>query len=231
MKSKFLLLCAFCSLTLSSFSNSERACEYVGSNIEYITSQTQKALLETEINKTKYETYKAINAIEKTKTHLNDCGCSYASKNLFKGLENLIKATKTSSVKAAHVLLKRVLINTSSSIEALKKHHLHKSKYQNDVLTLNTNDSFENKSNLYSKMPSEREMRQKIDVSLEKFETSLTNVISILDCSEAKAYMKKVQSECQQELFREDLSDSKRYYNLRTKSIVTNALNKLPKCD
>jgi septal ring factor EnvC (AmiA/AmiB activator) len=231
MKSKFLLLCAFCILTLTSFTNSDRACEYVGSNIEYITSQTQKALLETELNKTKYQTYKAINAIEKTKTQLNDCGCSYATKDLLKGLENLVKATKTSSINAAHVLLNRVLINTASSIKALKEHHTHQSKYENDVLTLNTNASSEKKSSLYSKMPSEREMHQKIDISLEKFETSLNNVISVLDCSEAKKYITKVQNECQQELFREDLSDSKRYYNLRTKSIATNALNKLPNCD
>ncbi|MBU2996876.1 hypothetical protein KO500_10540 [Cellulophaga baltica] len=230
MKNKILLLCLSLLFFLTSFS-SEKACEYVGSNIEYITSQTQKALLETDLNKTKYQTYKAINAIEKTKKQLNDCGCSEASKSLFKGLENLVKATRTSTISAAHVLLNRVLENTSTSLESLNKHHLHQSKYQNDVLTLNTTEPAEKTPSLYSKMPSEREMHQKIDISLKKFKNSLDEVIKVLDCSNAKGYMVKLENECQDQLLRQDLTDSKRYYNLRTKEIVTDALKKLPECN
>tara|TARA_R110000868_G_scaffold202782_2_gene450569 strand:- start:6599 stop:7285 length:687 start_codon:yes stop_codon:yes gene_type:complete len=228
MKSKIYLLNIFLFLLLSSFTK-DRACEYVGSNIDFITSQTQKALLETDLNKAKFEIYKAINAIEKTKEKLEDCGCSYASKNLFDGLDNLIMATKTSTINGARFLLNRVLENTASSIEALKEHHTHQSKYQNDVLTLNTTKS--NKETSAMKMLEVRELRQTIDASLVKFENSLDDIVKTVDCNEAKAFILDIYNKCEQALLKEKLSEGKKYYNLRTKAIASEALDKLKNCN
>tara|TARA_R110002051_G_scaffold250578_3_gene309939 strand:+ start:1262 stop:1951 length:690 start_codon:yes stop_codon:yes gene_type:complete len=229
MKSKIYFLNIFLFLLLSSFTNKDRACEYVGSNIEFITSQTQKALLETNLNKAKFEIYKAINAIEKTRGKLEDCGCSYASKNLFDGLDNLIMATKTSTINGARFLLNRVLENTASSIEALQEHHTHQSKYQKDVLTLNTS-KLDNET-LVMKMPEVRELRQKIDASLVKFKNSLDDIVKTVDCKEAKEFISGIYNKCEQALLKEKLSEGKKYYNLRTKAIASEALDKLKNCN
>ncbi|WP_158973764.1 hypothetical protein [Cellulophaga sp. L1A9] len=228
MKSKYNLLYAILIVVSFSFTTN-RDCEYVGSNIEYITSQTKKALVETDLNKTKYQIYKAINAIEKTRTKLNDCGCNYASKNLFDGLDNLILATKTSSLNGAKVLINRALKNTSLSLESLKEHHTHQSKYQPDVLTLNTTDSEKNK--FVSEETLERELRQIIDHSLIKFEKSLEDVITTVDCEEAKNFILEIRNKCDQALLNDKLSEGKKYYNLRTKVIATHALDKLSGCN
>tara|TARA_R110000868_G_scaffold14075_2_gene65696 strand:+ start:3929 stop:4609 length:681 start_codon:yes stop_codon:yes gene_type:complete len=226
MKSKTFLLGLL--LCLSSFT-SDRACEYLGSNIEYITSQTQKALLETDLNKTKFQIYKAINAIEKTKVKLKDCGCSYASKNLFDSLENLINATKTSTINGARLLLHKALENTESSLESLQEHYTHQSKYQSGILSLNTKSSNEQKSAM--KLPEERILRQKIDASLVKFEASLNVVIKTIDCKEAKEFAMVIHERCEKELLKENLSEGQKYYNLRTKAITSEALKQLQKCN
>ncbi|ADV47710.1 hypothetical protein Celal_0366 [Cellulophaga algicola DSM 14237] len=227
MKSKYTLLYVVLIIACSSFATN-RDCEYVGSNIEYITSQTKKALTETDLNKTKYQIYKAINAIEKTRVKLNDCGCSYASKNLFEGLDNLILATKTSSIAGARVLINKALEKTALSLESLKEHHTHQSKYQADVLTLNTKNS--EKEKLDSKEARDRELRQAIDSSLVKFEKSLEDVITTVDCEEAKNFIIEIKNKCDQALLNDELSEGKKYFNLRTKVIATNALTKISNC-
>jgi hypothetical protein len=224
MISKYTLLYVLLFVVFSSFT-ADSACEYVGSNIEYISSQTKKAMVEKDLNKTKYQIYKAINAIEKTRTKLNDCGCSYASKNLFDGLDNLILATKTSSISGARIFITKALENTYSSLESLKEHHTHQSKYQPDVLTLNTK-----KENLDSKETRERKLRQTIDLSLIKFEKSLEAVITTVECLEAKNFIIEIRNKCDQALLNDKLSEGKKYYNLRTKVIATNALKKLDAC-
>ena len=227
MISKYSLLYVLLIIITSSF-KTNRDCEYVGSNIEYITSQTKKALAETELNKTKYQIYKAINAIEKTRTKLNDCGCSYASKNLFDGLDNLILATKTSSVSGAKVLINRALKNTYLSLESLKEHHTHQSKYQADVLTLNVKNA--KKDEFVSKETRERELRQAIDTSLQTFEKALEDVIVTVNCEEARNFIIEIRNKCDLALLNDKLSEGKKYYNLRTKVIATNALKKLEDC-
>ena len=227
MKSKYTLLYVVLIIACSSFATN-RDCEYVGSNIEYITSQTKKALTETDLNKTKYQIYKAINAIEKTRVKLNDCGCSYASKNLFEGLDNLILATKTSSIAGARVLINKALEKTALSLESLKEHHTHQSKYQADILTLNTKNS--EKEKLDSKEARDRELRQAIDSSLVKFEKSLEDVITTVDCEEAKNFIIEIKNKCDQALLNDELSEGKKYFNLRTKVIATNALTKISNC-
>ena len=226
MKSISYLLCLVVFLLFSSF-KSDRACEYVGSNIEFIEAQTKKALAEKDLNKSKFQVYKAINAIEKTREKLADCGCSYASKNLFDGLDNLIKSTKTSTIKAAHVLIERALANTESSLESLQEHYTHQGTYQADVLTLNIKSD---DNNLNRKLTTTRELHQKIDVSLQKFEKSLNEVVETVNCKEATRFTLEIYKKCEQALLKENLTEGKKYYNLRTKAIASAALKKLEGC-
>lgn len=227
MRSISNILCLLAFLLFTSFTT-DRACEYVGSNIEFIETQTKKALSEQDLNKAKFQVYKAINAIEKTREKLKDCGCSYASKNLFDGLDNLIKATKTSTIKAAHLLIERALVNTESSLESLHEHYTHQGNYQADLLTLNIKTSDEEK--LSNKITTDRELRQKIDISLEKFEKSLNLVVESVDCKEATKFTTDIYKKCEQALLKDDLTEGKKYYNLRTKAIASAALKKLEGC-
>lgn len=228
MKSIPYILYLIVLLLFSSFT-SDRACEYVGSNIEFIETQTKKALSEQDLNKAKFQVFKAINAIEKTREKLADCGCSYASKNLFDGLDNLIKSTKTSTIKAAHVLIERALVNTESSLESLQEHYTHQGKYQADVLTLNIKTR--DKEQLNKHITTTRELQQKIDVSLEKFEKSLNEVVETVNCKEAKKFTSDIYKKCEQALLKDNLTEGKKYYNLRTKAIAGAALKKLESCN
>ncbi|WP_047415968.1 hypothetical protein [Cellulophaga sp. Hel_I_12] len=221
MKNTTFLLGILLFVFLSSFKTTDRACEYVGSNIEFIGSQTKKALSETDFNKTKFEIYKAINAIEKTKSKLKDCGCSYASKNLMEALDNLINATKISRIEGAKIFLNKALENSDTSLELLQQHHTHQSIYQHDRLSLNS------KSPEASKLLDDRKLRQTIDTSLKAFETSIHNIVTTVDCEAAKKYLLRVYSNCETELLNEKLSEGKKYYNLRTKAITAEALKKL----
>lgn len=223
MKINTFLLSIFYILFLSSFNTSDRACEYVSSNIEFITSQTKRALSQTNFDKTKFETYKAINAIEKTKSKLNDCGCTYASKNLMEALDNLINATKISTHVGAKIFLSKALENSTNSLELLQLHHTHESKYQHDKLSLNTKALEEEKS----KKQNASMLRQTIDNSLKKFEASVDKIVTTTDCDDAKEYLIKVQESSENELLNEKLTEGKKYYNLRTKAIATEALKKL----
>ncbi len=224
MKSKPFILFIFIFILFCSFKSEDGACEYVGSNIAFITSQTQKALSQTDFNKTKFEVYKAINAIEKTKTKLKDCDCSYATKNLMKALEHLINSTKISTIDGAKVFLNKALESTSTSLELLEQHHTHQSNYKHDELSLNIKIDDQEKA---SKAIYIDKLRQTIDNSLRNFEVSLDRIVEINDCEEAKKYFIKVQKNCENELLNEKLSEGKKYYNLRTKAIATAALKKL----
>ena len=60
--------------SMSSFDIS-KACDYAGSNIGFIKSQTERALAAEDINTSRFYAYKALNAIEKSKEQIEACGC------------------------------------------------------------------------------------------------------------------------------------------------------------
>lgn len=224
MKSKSFLLGIFLLILFSSFKSADSACEYLGSNIAFIASQTQKALSQTDFNKTKFEVYKAINAIEKSKIKIKDCDCSYATKNLMKALEHLVNSTKISTIDGAKIFLNKALESTNTSLELLQQHHTHRSKYKHDELSLNIKIDNEEKA---SRAKDNAKLRQTIDQSLKNFEVSLDRIVETNDCEEAKKYFIKVQKNGEKELLNEKLSEGKKYFNFRTKAIATAALKKL----
>jgi hypothetical protein len=225
----YYFLCIICLCTLSSYSDDTKACDYAGSNIGYIKTQTQKAIEAEDLNTSRYFAYKALNAIEKSRKQFEACNCDYANKNIFESLENLKKATRVSSLDGTKILLKRALDNTMGSLEALEKHdELHGSRYASDVLAMNTKAS--EKEKLAMKQPEGPALRSKIDQSLMDYKTSLDEVVRTVDCKDAYAFAHRIYRHCEAELLKPELTEAKKYYNLRTKQITEEALSKLKNC-
>lgn len=208
----------------SSFSTNLE-CEHAGSNIDFARTQTEKALDSKDINKSRYYAYKALNAIEKSKKQLSSCGCEDANKGIAEGTSDLKHAIKAQSLGASQIFLERSLDHIQGTLESLSEHHNHNSSYAGDILALNTEDA--DYRNKLIKPSGIMTMTEKIDFSLEKYRESLTKMVNTVDCEEGKAFAQRVFQDCQRQLLREDLSEGKKYYNLRTKEITLEALKKL----
>ena len=203
--SAFLVIFTFSTV----ISAADNACDYAGSNIDYIKSQTEKALAAENLNQTRYFAYKALNAIEKSKQQLEECGCEYAFKSILEGLENLKKATRVSSLAGTRILLNRALENTMGSLDALEQHdELHRSKYASDVLAMNTKEI--NTQRLNALQPSGPVLEKKIDKFLEAYKTSLNKVVQSVDCREAYEYARKVYEHCEDQLLNVKLTEAKK---------------------
>ncbi|MEE9364624.1 MAG: hypothetical protein V3U92_18650 [Cellulophaga sp.] len=225
MKKNYFILCLIALVSLSSFA-SDKACEYAGSNLNYSSKETKNALAAEDINIAKYHAYKALNAIEKSKKQLNECGCKYALKNVQKSLTNLKKATRATSFSNVKKLLEIALKNSTSSIKSIEEHELHESEFSNGLLAMNTSYSGLNTN----KKIREKQLQNKIDKSLVKFRKSLNEVVTTIECKQAYEFASNIFKICEKELLEEDLSEAKRYYNLRTKIITEEALAKLAYC-
>ncbi len=224
----FYSFCMLCLFVLTSYSDN-KACAYAGSNINYIKTQTQKALAAEDLNTSRYFAYKALNAIEKSRKQFEACNCDYANKSIYESLDYLKKATRVSSLNGSKILLKRALENAIGSLEALEKHdELHGSRYQSDVLAMNTKSAEREKEAM--KGPDGPELRKQIDQSLLRYKNSLAEVVKTVDCKDAYAFAYRIYRHCEEELLKPDLSEGKKYYNLRTKQITEDALEELKKC-
>lgn len=223
MNKTYIFVSAMALVLFSSFT-SNMECEYAGSNIGFAKTQTEAAIAKDDINKARFYAYKALNAIEKSKKQLAICGCEYAEIDLEEGLKNLKMATKATSLNATRIFLERSLKHTLSGIEALESHDLHQSKYGNDLLALNVSkETMKNEQGNSS-------LNEKIDISLEKYKASLQKIVETVDCKEARAFAENIFDNCEKELLKSDLSEGKKYYNLRTKEITADALLKIPDC-
>jgi len=206
----------------------DKACEYAGSNINFVKTQTEKAIAVDDINQARYFAYKALNAVEKSKNHLNECGCEYAAESIAEGLSNLKLAIKATSLNSTRILLNKALENTLGGLESLEEHELHDSKYGSDLLAMNTIVAKKEKSSM--KKLEKKEFERKIDMSLEKYRESLNKIVISVDCKEARAFAENIYSHCEQQLLLPNLTEGKKYYNLKTKDITAAALQKLNDC-
>lgn len=227
MKLYYLLFYALILCLFSSFETTQ-ACDYAGSNITYVKNQTEKALGMEDIQLMRFHIYKALDAIAKTEKQLEDCGCEDASEQIIEVSILLKSATKTSSLAGSRVLLEKAFQNAQQGLEALHDHGQHGSLYGTDSLTVNTTD-IENKQS-QPVPPEEKLLKQKIDSSLTKYSASLQKVVNTVNCKEARAFATRIYEHCTQELLRPDLSEGKKYYNLRTKEITEKALEQLGDC-
>ncbi|WP_298501534.1 hypothetical protein [uncultured Maribacter sp.] len=227
MKYSYFIIIAFALSLFSSF-RPVKPCEYAGSNIGFVKTQTQKAINEEDINISRYYTYKAIRAIENNKEQLNTCGCDYAATSMEDSFKDLVLATKANTLRSTRIFLNRSLEKTIGSLEALEKHELHDSNYASDVLELNTVNVTNSKKSKAG--PKGIYLHRKIDSSLIKYEASLTNIVKNVDCKDALNYATQIYEHCEEQLLKPNLSEGKKYYNLRTKEITSQAIEQLKNC-
>ena len=226
MKSLLTTLFGITTIVLfSSFSSSE-ACNYAGANLNYVKARTEEAMATSDINKSRFYTYKAIKVIQTSTTRFDDCGCADAEVNIEESLINLKAATKATSINGTKILLQEALEQIEDAIDNLDQHELHDAEFSTEEFELST----ETKTMLASTFTVETELHRQIDVTLENYTRSINKVVESVDCSEAYAYAKAVYDRCEKNLLAANLSEGKKYYNLRTKQITKEALSRIGDC-
>lgn len=229
MKTRYFMLCALLIFTLSSFSfSTNEACDYVGSNMGYVKTQTQKAIVTTDLNESHFQAYRAIKALQNSGKTIENCDCIEASDFAAQSLNHLISATKAKSLNASRAFLNRSLENTIESIKSIENHDTHGGPYGTDVLALNTIDA--DKIAEPVEIIEGQSLKEKIDTSLISYEASLQTVVETVDCKEAFAFATRIYKNCEEQLLKDNLSEGKKYYNLRTKQITAEALKKIGDC-
>ena len=228
MRPYYLILVFLLAFTLFSFSVN-KACEYMGSNIGYIQKLAQKALDAADLNTSRYHAYKALNAIEKSKEQFAACGCEVAEQSMTESLEHLKRATRVSSLTGTRLILEKAIAGVASSLQALEEHaEVHQSKYGSDQLSLNTRESYMEQQK--GKIPVGEALEKKIDQALINYQNSLEVVVNTIPCKEAYQLALTNYERCEEQLLRPELTEAKKYYNLKTKEITAHALERLKEC-
>ena len=204
------------------------ACEFAGSNINFVKTQTEKALATEDLNLIRYHAFKALSAIEKSKKEMKACRCEYASISVEESAYLLKRATKAIDIKDSKNLLKRALNNTVSGIDALQKHdEQHTRKKSDDLLAVNDDPNNSDANNPESSR--KVTFKEKLDAALDKYSKSLDKVVRTVNCKDARAFAERVYKDCEQELLKEGLTKQKKYYNLKTQEITAEALLRIRK--
>ncbi|WP_394750494.1 hypothetical protein [Spongiimicrobium salis] len=227
MQLNSLLFISLYLLTFAVYGNVQ-PCKSTNSNISYVKAQTKRAIGATEINKVKFYTYRAINAIEKTRKQLISCDCNYASDSIFESLEQLKSATRTTSLDSTKIFLRRAMESTTYGLNALERHDLHDRSYATHPLSLSTISSRREKRTLI--LPENKMLKEKIDQSLVDFQHSLDEVINTVDCKAAYNFAYTLYRKCERQLENKKIPEAKRYYNIKAKTMAYKAIQKLEDC-
>ena len=136
-------------------------------------------------------------------------------------------AAKSNSLSEAKMLLNKALKNAMESIQALENYQAN-STYTSDMLSMNVKK--EGKNNSILKITNTKSLHEAVNQSLLKYETSLNNIVNTVDCKQARAFANKVYTHCEKQLLKPNLTEGKKYYNLRTKEITAKALKAIGEC-
>tara|TARA_R110000744_G_scaffold19680_7_gene51782 strand:+ start:395 stop:994 length:600 start_codon:yes stop_codon:yes gene_type:complete len=194
----------------------------------YAKSQITAALSTQDINQARFYAYKALNALEKSKDQLKVCGCTYAKTSVYENIEVLTLATKSTTLEGTISYLNESIELTDNTILVLESHDTHDSIYSNNELSVNTNSSTEVKTG--KKVKFDKNIFENIDISLEKYRVSLDKVVQTVNCKDATAFATRIFNESEAQLLKPNISEGSKYYNLRTKEITQEALNKIGDC-
>lgn len=227
MKKNIYFFCVIALVSLSSFTANVE-CEYANSNMGYAKSQITAALSTQDINQARFYAYKALNALEKSKDQLKVCGCTYAKTSVYENIEVLTLATKSTTLEGTISYLNESIELTDNTILVLESHDIHDSIYSNNELSVNTNSSTEVKTG--KKVKFDKNIFENIDISLEKYRVSLNKVVQTVNCKDAIAFATRIFNESEAQLLKPNISEGSKYYNLRTKEITQEALNKIGDC-
>ena len=228
MKTLYGMLYAIAILLLSSFAPSE-ACNYAGSNMNYVKARTEEALSMNDMNRARFYTYKAIKVIQTSTNRFDDCGCKDAEVNIEESLINLKAATKSTSLNGTRILLQDALQQIVDALDAFEQHKMHDTAFSTKEFAMNTEVEMEN--TLPTIIPKENELYRQIDISLLSYTDSINKVVDSVNCIDARAFANNIFIHCEQQLLKSNLSEGKKYYNLRTKDITEKALSRLGDCE
>ena len=227
MKKAIYIFYTLAILILSSF-RTNVDCEYANSNMGFAKSHISAALLTDDINQARFYAYKAVNALEKSKNQLEICGCTFAKASMTENLDALVLATKSTTLEGTRTYLDKSVELINNTMFVLDSHESHNSTYANDVLSMNTTTTTKNVIN--TKDSKTLSLNEKIDLSLAKYKISLEKVVATINCKDAKDFAQRIFDECEDQLLKPNISEGSKYYNLRTKEITQNALNRIGNC-
>ncbi|MBO0321964.1 hypothetical protein J0X14_06630 [Muricauda sp. CAU 1633] len=206
------------------------ACEYANSNLEYIKSKIEAAIVTDDLQVSKYNAYKALNGIEKTKANFLDCGCEGTIESLEGATYELKQATKAETLETSKKALHLALETTLIGIKVLRIFEQEvASTYGNDILVLNTKDALNDQDGLF--LTPTHTIREQVHSCLLGFESSLDKVVSEVECEEAHRFINNIHEEARLVLLNTELSKHKKQYHQRVKTLAQEALNRLGKCD
>src|SRR5690606_24354621 len=205
------------------------ACEYASTNLEYIKSKIQEAVKAKELKMVRYNAYKALNGIEKTRINFEDCGCTATMDCMEQVLSQLKMATKSISLEETKNILGQAMENTIVGMEELRAFNgEHSSPYGADLLYLNTKEMPDGQ-NWLIRIP-DGKLKELVEDSLMEFENSLAKVIAEVDCTEARRFISKIYEDSRTILLNTELSDYKKQYHNRVKTLTLAALHDLGGC-
>jgi len=215
---------------MASFSTPANACQYASSNLEYIKSKIQDAILAEDVNMAKYHAYKALNGIEKTRSNFLDCGCEGAIESMDSALDHLKTATKVNVLTKTKLALHKALEKTIISINVLEEFEQEtSSEYGSNVLVMNTTDVLDFKNGMMLTQGST--VKKQVHQCLLDFESSLKKVVADVDCKDAHRFISNTYEEARLTLLNANLSQHKKEYYQRVKSLTKEALDKLGDCN
>lgn len=213
---------------MSSFAT-RNACEYANSNLEYIKSKIQAAIVAKDLQMAKYHAYKALNGIEKTRANFVDCGCEGTIESLEGTSYELKQATKADNLETSKKSLHLALESTMIGIKVLRIFEQEvSSTYGNDILVLNTKDALNDQDEMF--LTPTHTIRQQVHSCLLGFETSLDKVVNEVECEEAHRFVNNIYEEARLVLLNTELSEHKKQYHQRVMTLSQEALKRLGDC-
>lgn len=227
MKTLHIMLSIIAILLLSSFAPSE-ACNYAGSNMKYVKERTEEALTTDDINQARFYTYKAIKVLQTSTNRFDDCGCKEAEVSIAESLINLKAATKSTSLDGTRILLNEALQQIVDALDAFEQHEMHDTAFSSKNFEINT--EVMDPDTLPTIESKENGLYRQIDISLANYSKSINEVIDTVSCIEAQTFANNIYENCEKQLLKTNLSEGKKYYNLRTKEITEKALLRLGDC-
>jgi len=223
----FLVPGIFALWTMTSL-NLPNACESAGSNLEYIKEKIQEATTAHELQLSRYNTYKALNGLEKTKHNLQDCGCKTTQEHMDRALSQLKEAARADSLRESKELLGLALENTQRGLEALRD-------FQREVPGVNGRMEANDTAGIplgqdwLLHIP-DATVRKQVKGSLLAFESSLDSVLREVECTDARRFLDSIYRETHSNLQSAELSIYKKEYYLQLRTLIDKALEKLGDC-
>jgi len=204
-------------------------CEYASSNLAYIKSKIQSAVVAADLEMSKYPAYKALNGIEKTRANFVNCGCEGTIESLESATAELKQATRAETLESSKKSLHLALESTLIGIKVLRIFEQEvTSTYGNDILVLNTKDALNDQDDMF--LTPTNTVREQVHSCLLGFESSLDKVVNEVECEEAHRFVNNIYEEARLVLLNTELSEHKKQYHQRVLTLAQDALNQLGEC-